>query len=249
MSTQSLMRALSRFFAVRTLLMTQKGNSNGSTWSVFRDTRGLYRGFGVVAALSFPAHALYFMGYEESKRRIGGDSTATHLAAGFLADVAGSLVWVPNDVVKQRCQVSPGIDSWTMVKRIVRGEGVMGLYRGYGASLAVYGPFVSIYFAGYEWSKARIPGGDSFWGQIVSGAFGATVASALTNPVDVVKTRLQVDLSYTGVLDCVKRTLREEGMNAMHKGLVARIMWLTPSCALSIAVFEQVKSVLTSRMD
>lgn len=28
--------------------MTQKDNYHGSTWSVFRQTTGLYRGFGVV---------------------------------------------------------------------------------------------------------------------------------------------------------------------------------------------------------
>lgn len=143
------------FPTVRTLLMTQKDSAHRSTWSVFRHTTGLYRGFGVVAALSFPAHALYFMGYEESKRIIGGDSVGTHLASGLLADIAGSLVWVPNDVVKQRCQVNPGINSWTMFRHIVREEGVFGLYRGYLATLAVYGPFVSIYFAGYEWYKAH----------------------------------------------------------------------------------------------
>lgn len=182
------------------------------------------------------------MGYEESKRLIGGESASTHLAAGFIADVAGSLIWVPNDVVKQRCQVSPGISSYTMVRQIVANEGVFGLYRGYGASLAVYGPFVAVYFAGYEWLRRRIPGGDSFSGQIVSGAFGATVASALTNPLDVVKTRLQVDLSYKGVVDCVRRTFREDGSRAFHRGLYARIMWLSPSCAISIAVFEQSKN-------
>lgn len=32
--------------------MTQKGTARGSTWSVFRQTRGLYRGFGVVRTVS-----------------------------------------------------------------------------------------------------------------------------------------------------------------------------------------------------
>lgn len=185
------------------------------------------------------------MAYEESKRIIGGDSTLTHLSSGFIADVAGSLIWVPNDVVKQRCQVDPSVSSWSMFRRILHNEGIRGLYRGYGASLAVYGPFVSIYFAGYEWLRTRIPGGDSFAGQILSGAFGATVASACTNPVDVVKTRLQVDLSYTGVMDCIRKTIRDEGFRAFNRGLAARIMWLSPSCALSVAVFEQGKELLT----
>ncbi len=47
---------------------------------VLRNTKNLYRGFGVVAALSFPAHALYFIAYEESKRQLGdGDSVRIDL--------------------------------------------------------------------------------------------------------------------------------------------------------------------------
>jgi hypothetical protein len=94
---------------VRTLLMAQRDGKR-STLQMFRETRGLYRGFGVVreavpllhsslssfqvASLSLPAHAAYFMAYTEAKRLFGGDSTVSHLAAGLIADVAGSLFWV-----------------------------------------------------------------------------------------------------------------------------------------------------------
>lgn len=104
----------------------------------------------------------------------------------------------------------------------------------------------SFYFAGYEWAKRRLPNPDSFVGQVVCGVFGATVSSALTNPLDVVKTRLQTDLSYRGVGDVVMRTMRDEGPRAFHRGLVARILWLAPGCAISVAVFEQCKRWLAT---
>jgi hypothetical protein len=59
---------------VRTLLMTEK-RMRPSTLQVLRNTKNLYRGFGVVAALTFPAHALYFIGYEETKRQLGDSDT------------------------------------------------------------------------------------------------------------------------------------------------------------------------------
>lgn len=59
--------------------------------------------------LTIPAHALYFSGYESSKGFLGrhfADGPLTNFLSGFWADVMGSLIWTPMDVVKQRLQVS-----------------------------------------------------------------------------------------------------------------------------------------------
>ena len=48
-------------------------------------------------------------------------------------------------------------------------------------------------------------------------------AASLTTPADVIKTRLQVvarrgQTTYTGLLDCARKILREEGFQAFWKG-------------------------------
>ncbi|KAI9601016.1 hypothetical protein H4Q26_000813 [Puccinia striiformis f. sp. tritici PST-130] len=64
----------------------------------------------------------------------------------------------------------------------------------------------------------------------VSGALGACVAVTFTNPMEVAKTRLQLDgelrtkgtpKAYTNTFDVLRKTARSEGLRACQKGLGA----------------------------
>lgn len=90
--------------------------------------------------------------------------------------------------------------------------------------------------------KGWFESGDSVATQVACGAVAATLASGLTNPLDVVKTRVQVD--NRPALAVVRQLLRDEGPRAFLKGATARISWIAPSCAIGIAVYEQCKLLL-----
>ncbi len=151
---------------VRANLQYQRGFDNlryGSARSAFVSLfqqRALYRGFLSVAVTTVPAHGLYFGGFELGsrwfKRRRPGQEFQANLFGGFVAEVGGAFVWVPADVVKQRVQMSADRSSVAAVKRVLATEGWRGFYRGYWASLATYGPFVMLYFAGYQHFKVRL---------------------------------------------------------------------------------------------
>lgn len=151
-------------------------------------------------------------------------------------------------------------------KLIFHEEGVRGFFKGYWAALLTYAPFVGIYFVSYEhckklykrlWLKkdpkitsdSVIPFYYSLTSGFISGAFGAF----LTCPMDVVKTRLQVESSnvqdgYKGILDCLVRIFREEGMTAFWKGVGARVMWVAPGTAITIACYDWLKTVWFMRL-
>eukprot|EP01132_Coremiostelium_polycephalum_P009983 gene9983-12237_t len=226
----------------------------------------LYKGFPIVATATIPAHALYFFGYEYSKSKLLqsplGDGVISHFTSGFIADALGSLVWVPMDIIKQRLQVQTNTmklnpnqtyykGSFHAASVIMREEGVRGFYRGFWPALATYGPLVGIYFSVYEKSKRTISSLLNYGPndklpvvfQLSAGFFAGSVSAAVTCPLDVIKTRIQVQRGtesqvYKGFFDALKTIYREEGFKAFSKGMGARILWIAPGNAITIASYK-----------
>jgi hypothetical protein len=75
---------------------------------------------------------------------------------------------------------------------------------------------------------------------LLSGFCAGLIGAALTNPVDVARTRIQVESAstagaYRGISDALVRIAREEGASAFFKGISARMMWMAPGAAIGIA--------------
>jgi len=49
---------------------------------------------------------------------------------------------------------------------------------------------------------------------------------------------------YKSPLDVVLRTYREEGLRAFGKGMGARVLWIAPSVAISMSLYEEFKKVI-----
>ena len=161
--------------------------------------RGLYRGYTLCLTASAPANALYFGSYRASRRTMGDSvpAGARDFLAGLSAECIASLLWTPLDVLKQRMQVGP-TDLGTMgaTRDACSAVGVVGLWRGYFAGLAVWGPFSATYFAAYEALRRAMGSGDekeaSAKESIPAGLGAGASAALLTQPLDCAKTRIQV---------------------------------------------------------
>jgi len=229
----------------------------------------LFKGFGSVALLTPLAHGLYFGSYEWFKRTLGhrkgglglGDSSNA-MISGFFANGVGGLVWNPMDVVKQKQQANVG----SLYKSPLNGlvevwrEGGMcrGLMKGYWSGMATYGPFSAIYFMMYEnwkvacmkWTTQHARHDELNTGHYVAGGFIAGSAAAVaTAPIDLIKTRIQVCDHYSGMYSTATRIIKEEGYGVFTKGLGARILWVAPGCAITIAVFEDIRKFCSSASD
>lgn len=164
-----------------------------------------------------------------------GQEFAVHFSAGMLAEAVACIIYVPVDIVKERMQVQqtasatssnpPGQGdsqkyqykgSWDALRQITKTEGMRGIYRGYGATLASFGPFSALYFMFYErcklWSREyiqsqkqngqimennetmeKVKDGDLPFLHLIACSAGAgALASWLTSPLDMAKLRMQV---------------------------------------------------------
>ena len=224
----------------------------------------LYRGVGIVCAVAAPGQALYFAGYEAA-RALGDKSPIANFIAGGCAQLTGSLVWVPMDVIKERLQIEGKIQtnenyggSYNASRQIVRKEGIIGLYRAFWIHQATWVPFNGIYFSVYEFSKKemKVSMGDRSYSKslkdelmlnVPCSLFASAIASVATSPLDLVKTRLQVQKSnpsifdYEGPVDALLKIVEREGVKALFDGLAARIIWLTPRLSLAVTLYEQIR--------
>ncbi|XP_014242843.1 mitochondrial 2-oxodicarboxylate carrier [Cimex lectularius] len=87
--------------------------------------------------------------------------------------------------------------------------------------------------------------------QIGSGGSAGFVEVCIMHPLDVVKTRLQLQNQikkgsphhYTGIVDCLGKMRQHEGVFAFWKGIIPPILAETPKRAVKFVSFEQYKKI------
>lgn len=85
--------------------------------------------------------------------------------------------------------------------------------------------------------------------QIGSGGSAGFVEVCIMHPLDLVKTRLQIQSNmdrndpryYKGIMDCFRKMYKNEGITSYWKGIVPPILAETPKRAVKFFTFEQYK--------
>uniref|UniRef100_A0A8C5CYT5 EF-hand domain-containing protein n=1 Tax=Gadus morhua TaxID=8049 RepID=A0A8C5CYT5_GADMO len=154
----------------------------------------------------------------------------------------------PLEIVKIRLQVAGEITTGPRVSalNVVRDLGFFGLYKGAKACFLRDIPFSAIYFPVYAHVKAEFADEQGRLGALqllTAGAIAGIPAASLVTPADVIKTRLQVaaragQTSYTGVIDCFRKIMQEEGFRALWKGAGARVCRSSPQFGVTLLTYE-----------
>ncbi|XP_020700701.1 folate transporter 1, chloroplastic isoform X5 [Dendrobium catenatum] len=182
-------------------------------------------------------------------------------AAGAIAGFSTVAVLHPLDVVRTRFQVSDGRGGSCLplykntvhaIYSIARMEGLRGLYAGFYP--AVFGSTVSwgLYFFFYSRAKARYKKGFdqslSPGYHLVAAAEAGALACVLTNPIWLVKTRLQLQTPfnqnrpYIGSSDAVRTIFKEEGWRAFYKGIGSGL-FLVSHAAIQFCAYEELRKI------
>lgn len=143
-------------------------------------------------------------------------------------------------------------------------EGFRALFKGLGANLVGVVPARSINFYAYGNGKRIL--NDYFnpeqrenvwWIHLLAAASAGIITGTATNPIWLVKTRLQLDKNrasddptrarqYRNSWDCIKQTVRHEGVRGLYKGLTASYLGVTES-TLHWVLYERMKLGLARR--
>ncbi|KAJ8012777.1 hypothetical protein DPEC_G00046400 [Dallia pectoralis] len=179
------------------------------------------------------------------------DNTIPLLAEILAGGAAGGSQVIftnPLEIVKIRLQVAGEITTSRRVGAlsVVRDLGLFGLYKGAKACFLRDIPFSAIYFPVYAHTKAEFADAQGRIGPLqllTAGAIAGIPAASLVTPADVIKTRLQVaaragQTTYTGVIDCFRKIVAEEGFRALWKGAGARVCRSSPQFGVTLVTYE-----------
>ncbi|RXW14467.1 hypothetical protein EST38_g11388 [Candolleomyces aberdarensis] len=229
---------------------------------------GLYRGIVPPLLGVTPIFAVSFWAYDASKklilaatpeRKSQALSIPELAAAGFLSAVPTTLVTAPVERAKVLLQVQGQAGSGTkytgvtdVLKHLYKEGGIRSIFRGTGATLARDGPGSAAYFAAYEVTKkALTPAGASaselnLQAIILAGGTAGVAMWAIAIPPDVLKSRIQSAApgTYSGLLDCARKTIAQDGAAALWKGFGPAMARAFPANAATFLGVEASRKVL-----
>ncbi|XP_054892741.1 solute carrier family 25 member 44-like [Poeciliopsis prolifica] len=233
--------------------------------------RGLYRGF-MVNTFTIVSGQAYITTYELVRKYVSQYSeanTVKSVLAGGSASLVAQSITVPIDVVSQQLMMQGQGEQLTrfrlssnsenrkqprffrqtrnIVSQIFAADGFGGFYRGYVASLLTYIPNSAVWWPFYHFYAEQLsilaPSNcPHLVLQAVAGPLAAATASTVTNPMDVVRARVQVE-GRTSIIQTFRELIKEEGCWGLTKGLSARIISSAPTAIVMVVGYETLKKL------
>lgn len=225
----------------------------------------LWRGNMVNVIRYFPTQALNFAFKDtfrkylcpfDPKKEIGKFFLGS-LASGGAAGATSLLFVYPLDFSRTRVAADVGKAKGdreftglaNCIGKVVKSDGIFGLYRGFGPSVAGIIVYRAAYFGGYDWGKQYIFKDFKKANPLFLFIFAElnTTLSGLTSyPLDTIRRRLMMqanrkDVLYTGTFDCARKIFKKEGgLRAFYKGALSNIFRGTGG-ALVLVLYEKIQ--------
>jgi hypothetical protein len=234
--------------------------------------KNLYAGLGVTMIGSMPSVGLYFGVYSYCKQRFLATNrgrrhkTATIALSAAIGNTIASATRVPYEVVKQHLQTGLYDSTWSLFRDMINHPNTIAhiLFPKGGIWIQMIRdvPYAVVTLLLYESLQhhfgntkqvvsnhnKNIQSTKSPLRDALLGGFAGGVGSWVTNPMDVIKTRLQTDANgsiYSGsVVKCVHTVWKEGGASAFLRGSVPRLVHKVPANAFFFLFYEFFRRLL-----
>jgi solute carrier family 25 (adenine nucleotide translocator) protein 4/5/6/31 len=187
------------------------------------------------------------------------------MASGALAGAGSLCIVYPLDYARTRLASDVGTGKrdfnglWDCLKKTSSGpKGILGLYNGFGVSVAGIIPYRGVYFGMYDSLREKNPYKDGTGPIAIASRFAVAQVTAITAgyasyPFDTVRRRLQMQSEkpreqwvYSGTADCFGKIIREESWTALFKGAGANAL-RTVGSALVLVLYDSLRTALGIR--
>ena len=123
---------------------------------------------------------------------------------------------------------------------VVQTTGPSGLWKGNLANVLRIIPSKGVLFLSNDWFRdlyGVTATTDDPWRLVLSGASAGALSTIATYPLDLVRSRLMMEPQrYTGIVDCLSKTVRQEGFFMLYKGLLMGGFAVVPPAVVTVFV-------------
>merc|ERR1712188_162485 len=187
---------------------------------------------------------------------------AVNMASGGLAGAGSLTIVYPLDYARTRLASDVGSGKRAFeglgdcLKKTAQGPaGFMGLYNGFGVSVAGIIAYRGVQFGTFDTIMGLNPyksdkGVMGMLSTFVSAQTAVLCSAFFTYPFDTVRRRLQMQSEkppeqrlYKGTIHCTQKIMADEGVGALFKGFVANA-FRTVGAALVLVLYDKTKQML-----
>jgi solute carrier family 25 2-oxodicarboxylate transporter 21 len=227
--------------------------------TVARERFGIYRGILFPILAEAPKRAIKFTANAEFGKKLAKHTSLTGTSAsvvsGFATGMVEGVVVVVPELIKIRMQLpeNKGVyeNSTHAAKHITSTEGGMSLFRGTCASILRNGTWNACYFGTIKTCRSLFPNpsskGRKLLSDMISGSIAGTIGTIFNTPFDVIKTRIQKSTRQERIIPLGLSIARTEGIQALWKGFVPKVVRLGPGGGIMLIVYDQVTTWLMGR--
>ncbi|XP_004637008.2 calcium-binding mitochondrial carrier protein SCaMC-1 [Octodon degus] len=185
-----------------------------------------------------------------AKEKKSGDWWKRLVAAGIASAVTRTCT-APLDRLKVMMQVhslkTRKMRLISVFEQLIKEGGVLSLWQGNGINVFKIAPETALKVGAYEQYKKWLSFDGTRIGileRFIAGSLAGATAQTCIYPMEVIKTRLIVAKAgeYSGVFDCIKKLLKQGGVQAFFKGYIPNLLGIIPYAGLDLAVYELLKS-------
>ncbi|EJT97157.1 organic acid transporter [Dacryopinax primogenitus] len=248
---------------VKTRLQLQSGKAEAGVVGTLRNIvvrEGfwrLYRGLLPPLLMEAPKRAVKFGANDfwgKTFLSISGSSQMTQplsVITGAAAGATESIVVVPFELIKIKLQDKSSTFKGPadVLVQIIKKEGILGIYTGMESTFWRHLTWNAGYFGSIFQVRAMLPKAETGQGKLmnnlIAGTIGGFIGTALNTPFDVVKSRIQGATKVPGIVPKYNWTIpslfvvaREEGLSALYKGFVPKVLRLAPGGGVLLLVVE-----------
>jgi solute carrier family 25 protein 39/40 len=226
----------------------------------FEGMTSWWKGLSPTLLMAVPATVIYYTFYDQLKVTLGFKSQQTNFLAPAIAGSISRTVAVacvtPLELLRTKIQSQQHYryhQLWHVIHASIHNDGLLSLWRGLFPTLLRDVPFSVFYWISYEFLKHEMGSLQHFHNSklvpLIAGAVSGATAALVTNPLDVVKTHIQVNLGTRrlSLLEVVRDVVSEHGISGLYTGLVPRIAKIAPACAIMISTYESFKIYFTEK--